>query len=135
MERKESEELQERKEIEVNVVQLDLRVILVYKAQKVKEDWMDKMVQLVLKEKEDSKELKAWLDLKVHLVKMEFLLKAFKMSNLHLQLKVLQDQREKKETKEIEANEEFKAWWVLKEKRENKDQKEKPLFKSKNKQI
>jgi len=38
MERKESEELQERKEIEVNVVQLDLRVILVYKAQKVKED-------------------------------------------------------------------------------------------------
>jgi hypothetical protein len=32
MERKESEELQEGKEIEVSVVQLDLRVTLVYKA-------------------------------------------------------------------------------------------------------
>jgi hypothetical protein len=39
------------------------------------------------------------------------------------------------ETKVIEANEEFKAWWVLKEKRENKDQKEKQWFKSKNKQT
>jgi hypothetical protein len=65
------------------------------------------------------------LDLKVHLVKMASLLKTFKMSNLHLQLKDLQlkdlqDQREIKETKVIEAkaneetkvieaNEEFKA--------------------------